>query len=152
MRHTRLMGVIAAALIAGLLVGPAAQAQQTQPNQPSQKGPRMGWLQQKLGLTDDQMTKIRDIHTAQRDSQRQLYQNLRNAQIELRRAALNGQDTTKQAAEVERLVALTLQARIQTLQQVGSVLTPEQREAYAKLGAGGGWHHRRPQGAPQSSS
>src|SRR2546426_11152375 len=114
MRRTRLIGLGAAALAAGLLIGPAVQAQQTTPpNQPPGHGRPMGRLQQKLGLTDDQVAKIREIHAGQRDSHRQLYRDLRNAQIELRRAALNGADTVKPAAEVERLLTLTMQTRIQ---------------------------------------
>lgn len=142
MRRPRVIGLAAAALAAGLLVGSTAYVDAQQPQQPAPQEHRLGWLQQKLGLSDEQMAKIRDIHTAQRNAHPNLYRDLRNAQIELRRAALNGADTSKPAADVERLTTALMQARVQTLQQIGSVLTPEQRDAYAKLGPGGGMRHR----------
>jgi Spy/CpxP family protein refolding chaperone len=142
MRRTPLIGFMMAVLAAGLLLGPTAHAQPTQPTQP---GPRMGRLQQKLGLTDDQLAAIRDVYARQRDSQRKLYTDLRNAQTELRRLALNGADAatlSAKSAEVQQLLAQGLQLRIQALQEIGQHLTPEQRDKFASLGADGWMHHR----------
>jgi Spy/CpxP family protein refolding chaperone len=113
----------------------------------------MGRLQQKLGLTDDQMAAIRDVYARQRDSQRKLYTDLRNAQTKLRRLALNGADAATlnaKSAEVQQLLAQGLQLRIQALQEIGQHLTPEQRDKFASLGAGGWMRHRHGPGHPQN--
>jgi Spy/CpxP family protein refolding chaperone len=109
-------------------------------------------LQQKLGLTDDQLVALRQVY-ASRDinTQRQHVRALHTAQAELRRLALNGaDDATLQVkqAEVQNLLAQSLQARLETLKQVGPILNPDQREAFAKMLERGhrGHHHR---GHPQ---
>jgi Spy/CpxP family protein refolding chaperone len=105
-------------------------------------------LQQKLGLTDDQLQQFRQIY-ASRDvnAQRQHYQALRTAQGELRRLALNGADDatlTAKQTEVQNLLAQSMQARLQMLRQVGPILNPDQREAFAKMmERGPRGHHRR---------
>lgn len=106
------------------------------------------YMQQKLGLTDDQVQALRQIW-ANRDvnAQREHYKALRTAQGELRRLALNGADEATLAAkqaEVQNLLAQSLQARLQMLKQVGPILSPDQREAFAKMmERGHRWHHRR---------
>jgi Spy/CpxP family protein refolding chaperone len=105
-------------------------------------------LQQKLGLTDDQLQQFRQIY-ASRDvnAQRQHYRALRTAQGELRRLALNGADDatlTAKQTEVQNLLAQSMQARLQMLRQVGPILNPDQREAFAKMmERGPRGHHRR---------
>jgi Spy/CpxP family protein refolding chaperone len=94
-------------------------------------------LQQKLGLTEDQMQAFRQLH-ANRDvnAQRQQYKALRTAQGELRRLALNGADQTTLAAkqtEVQNLLAQSMQARVEALRQIGPILNADQREAFAKM-------------------
>ena len=104
-------------------------------------------LQQKLGLTEDQLQAFRQVY-ASRDveAHRQHHRALRSAQAELRRLALNGaDDATLQAkqTEVQNLLAQSMQMRLDTLKQVGPILNPDQREAFAKMmERGPRGHHR----------
>lgn len=105
-------------------------------------------LQQKLGLTDDQLQALRQVYaTRDVDAQRQHYKTLRTAQAELRRLALNGADDTTLAAkqtEVQNLLAQSMHTRLQMLKQVGPILNADQREAFAKMmERGPRGHHRR---------
>jgi hypothetical protein len=100
-------------------------------------------LQQKLNLSEDQLAAFRQLH-ASRDVQaeRAQFKALRAAQGELRRLALNGaDDATLQVkqAEVQALLAQSMQQRLAALKQIGPILRPDQREAYAKM-MEGGWH------------
>jgi Spy/CpxP family protein refolding chaperone len=113
-------------------------------------------LQQKLGLTDDQLTALRQIY-ANRDvnAQREHFKALRTAQGELRRLALNGADDTTLAAkqtEIQNLLAQSMHARLQMLKQVGPILNPDQREAFAKMMERGPRGHRHRGGAQQQPS
>jgi Spy/CpxP family protein refolding chaperone len=138
----------ALALVATLVGGVAAYAADPPTNtaQPQQQQPRRGSrLQQALGLTDDQMQKLRDIRARDFANQKQTWQAIRQAQGELRRLALNGADNTALQAketEVQNLMAQSLQARVNGLREIGSILTPEQREAYAKMMESPRGHHR----------
>jgi Spy/CpxP family protein refolding chaperone len=105
-------------------------------------------LQQKLGLTDDQLQALRQVYAARDvDAQRQQHRARRAAEAELRRLALNGaDDATLKAkqADVQTLLAQSMQARLETLKQVGPILNPDQREAFARMLERGrhGHHHR----------
>jgi Spy/CpxP family protein refolding chaperone len=142
---------VALTLVATLVTASAIYAAEPQPG--SDRAHR--WesrLQQKLGLTDDQLQAVRQIY-ANRDvnAQRQHVKALHAAQAELRRLALNGaDDATLQAkqAEVQNLLAQSMQMRLETLKQVGPILNPDQREAFARMMERGprGHHHR---GQPQ---
>jgi Spy/CpxP family protein refolding chaperone len=114
-------------------------------------------LQQKLGLSDAQLQSLRQVW-ANRDveAQRQHYRDLHAAQSDLRRLALNGaDDKTLQAkqTEVQNLLAQSMQMRVNALKQVGPILNPDQREAYAKMMERGprGHHHRGPRPTQQPS-
>jgi Spy/CpxP family protein refolding chaperone len=113
-------------------------------------------LQQKLGLTEDQLQAFRQLH-ANRDvnAQRGQYKALRTAQGELRRLALNGADQTTLAAkqtEVQTLLAQSMQARVEALKQIGPILNADQREAFAKMMEHGPrGHHRGPKTEQQPS-
>jgi Spy/CpxP family protein refolding chaperone len=107
-------------------------------------------LQQKLGLTENQVQALRQVY-ANRDveAQRQHYRALHAAQAELRRLALNGADDAilqAKQTEVQTLLAQSMQNRLNTLKQVGPILNPDQREAFAKMMERGprGHHHRGP--------
>jgi Spy/CpxP family protein refolding chaperone len=106
-------------------------------------------LQRNLGLTDDQLQAIRQVYASRDvDAQRQHFKALRTAQAELRRLALNGADDSTLAAkqaEVQNLLAQSMQARLQMLRQVGPILNPDQREALVKMMERGplGHRHRR---------
>src|SRR4051812_46254708 len=123
MRRAR--SLIVAALVASSVLTAAVVTHAQQP--PAPRGDRMfSHLQKNLGLTDDQVTQIRGIVQGQRDARKQLWQSMRQAQTELRQLVLNGGDANAIAAkkaQVAQLQAQGLDMRIQTLQQIGPVLT-----------------------------
>lgn len=99
-----------------------------------------GGLQKRLGLSDQQAQAIREVHVRQAESRKQHAQALRQARIDLRQLVLSDGDESAIAAkqaEVARLLAESVQMRVNTLKQIGPILTPEQREKYAQ-----GWHGR----------
>ncbi len=107
-------------------------------------------LQQALGLTDDQMTAIRQVHAQQAANQKQLWQSLRQAQTDLRQLALNGGDPAAlqaKQAEVGQLLNQSVGMRVQSLQAIALILTPEQRAKLAEMSPGGfgrrgHWHQQ----------
>jgi Spy/CpxP family protein refolding chaperone len=109
-----------------------------------------GWserLQAQLQLSDDQVKAIQGIFLRDALTQRQLFHTLRQSQATLRQLALNGADEAtlqQKMAEIEGLMAQTLQLRVKRLQEISPMLTPEQRERFARLG----WHGPRMRGAP----
>ena len=142
---------IAAALIASSVLTAATVTHAQQP--PTPRGDRMmGRLQRNLGLTDDQVNQIRPIFQQQRDAHRQLGQSMRQTQAALRQLALNGGDANALAAkkaEVAQLMAQGLELRVHTLQQIGPILTQDQRDKLAQMGPAAMWrghrHHPKPQ-------
>jgi Spy/CpxP family protein refolding chaperone len=141
---------IVAALIAASVVTAATVTHAQQ--QPPAKGDRMfSRLQRNLGLTDDQVNQIRGIFQQQRDAHRQLGQTLRQTQTDLRQLVLNAGDASAIAAkkaEVAQLMAQGLDLRVQALQQIGPILTQEQRDKLAQMGPSAMWrghrHHHKP--------
>ncbi|MBI3636478.1 MAG: periplasmic heavy metal sensor [Candidatus Rokubacteria bacterium] len=122
------------------------------PAAPTEAPPHGNWLQQRLGLSDDQAQQIRAIYAEQRQASRQIYRSLGQARSELRKLALNGADDatlTAKRAEVEQLLGQSLGLQVESLKKIAPILTPEQREKFAALRPGGG-HHRRPRPAQQS--
>jgi Spy/CpxP family protein refolding chaperone len=153
MRVLNVARALALTLVATLVTATALYAAdaQTAPDRAKRWESR---LQQKLGLTDDQLNAVKQVY-AHRDveAQRQHYKALHTAQAELRRLALNGAaDATLKAkqTEVQTLLAQSMQMRVDTLKQVGPILNPDQREAFAKMMERGprGHYHRGPR--PQS--
>ena len=150
--RTAALGAIATLLVAaGAYAADPPAAPQTQA--PTQQHERGAWLQQKLGLTDVQAQQIREIRAKEFESQKQNVQALRQARAELTRLALSGADQATLSAkqtEVQNLLAQSMQAHLSTLQQIGPILSPEQREAYAKLMDHGprGHRHMKRQGPP----
>ena len=146
----RMMNVVRAAtmtLVATLVTATALYAA----DPPTTPGGTNRWesrLQQKLGLTEDQLQALRQVWAGRDvEAQKQHYKALHTAQGELRRLALNGaDDKTLQAkeAEVQTLLAQSTQMRVAALKQVGPILKPDQREAFAKMMERGprGHHHR----------
>lgn len=141
-------------LVAALVTATAVYAADP-PTAPDRAKRWESHLQQKLGLTDDQLQAFRQVYANRDvDAQRQHSRALRAAQAELRRLALNGaDDATLQAkqAEVQNLLAQSMQQRLDTLKQVGPILNPDQREAFAKMMEHGprGHHHRGPRPEPR---
>jgi Spy/CpxP family protein refolding chaperone len=138
--------IVALSLVALLGGTGVALAQGTQaPAAPVHRMHGMARLQQRLGLTNDQVTAIKAAYAKHRDEQKQSWQALRTAQGELRQLALNGADTTAKTAEVQQLLGQTVTARVKVLQEIGPILTPEQRAKFAEMSsAHGGRHHRKP--------
>jgi Spy/CpxP family protein refolding chaperone len=93
-------------------------------------------LQEELGLTEDQVKSIREIHARHWQSMRETVRALREARRELRGMALADADEatfSAKAAEVRELAGRIFEARVRTLQEVARVLTPEQREKLREL-------------------
>ncbi len=93
-------------------------------------------LQQELGLTDDQANQMGQVFQRNMQAARPHYQAIRAARAELRRLVLTEADqATIQAkeAELQQLLAQTVQMRVQTLKEITPILTPEQREKFAQL-------------------
>lgn len=158
MRKLSFRGAVLGALAVVLVAAGAyaADPPATAPQQQEQQHQRGAWLQKKLGLTDVQAQQIREIQTKDFASQKPNWQALRQAQGELRRLALSGADSKTLAAkqaDVQNLMNQSLQARVSTLAQIGPILSPEQREAYAKMMEHGPRHHRhmKRDGTPPSS-
>ncbi|MGH7393731.1 MAG: Spy/CpxP family protein refolding chaperone [Candidatus Rokuibacteriota bacterium] len=107
-------------------------------------------LQQHLGLTDDQAVQIRQIFQRTMQTAKPHHQAIRAARTDLRRLVLMEADQASiqaKEAELQQLLAQTVQMRVQTLKEITPILTPEQREKFAQLmdkrGHFGG-RHRRP--------
>ena len=139
------------ALILGstLVVTTAASAADTpSPGPQPWRSGMMARFQQQLGLTDDQMQAIRDVHARHSDSRKQLRQSLHQAQSELRQLALNGGDQTAlqaKSAEVAQLLSRGVSMRVQSLQEISPILTAEQRDKLAQMSPRAFWHRRGPQ-------
>jgi len=150
MPRTRSLWIAVALAASVLTAATVTHAQQP----PTPRGDRMfSRLQQNLGLTDDQVTQIRGIFQQNRDQHKQLGQSMRQKQTELRQLVLNAGDANAIAAkkaEVAQLMAQGLDLRVQTLQQIGPVLSQEQRDKLAQMGPAAMWrghhrHHKTPQ-------
>ena len=137
---------LALSLVALLASTGAAYAQTTQGQTPAPRAHGMDRMQQRLGLTNDQVTSIRAAFERHRDEQKQAWKALHTAQAELRQLALNGGDTTAKAAEVQQLLGQTVTLRVKVLQEIGPILTPEQRVKFAQAQhrPGMGRHHKAP--------
>ena len=105
--------------------------------QPQQRyGRWQARLQQELGLSDDQANQMGQVFRRSMQAARPHYQAIRAARAELRRLVLTEADqATIQAkeAELQQLLAQTVQMRVQTLKEITPILTPEQREKFAQL-------------------
>lgn len=146
MRTSRTALVVGSALLVGTLMTgsiAAAQGAQAPPSQNREAWQQkmLGRLQQKLGLTDDQVTQIRQIQDRHRDARRQVYTSLRQANAQLRSMTLTGTDEAavqQKVAEVQSLVGQSIALRTQTLREIAPILTPEQRQAWAQMKHGHG--------------
>src|SRR5437773_6220003 len=140
---------LAVSLVALLAGTGAAYAQTTQGQTPAPRAHGMDRMQQRLGLTNDQVTAIQAAFARHRDEQKQAWKTLHTAQADLRQLALNGGDAGAIAAkttEVQQLLGQTVALRVKVLQEIGPVLTPEQRVKFAQAPyhPGMGRHHRGP--------
>ena len=146
MNRSRTSLLLGSALLVGTLVtGSVAMAQDAQPRPPRDhqawQQKMLGHLQKKLGLTDDQVTQIRQVQERHRDARRQVDTSLRQANVQLRQLALTGTDDAavqQKTAEVQALVGQSIALRAQTLREIAPILTPEQRQAWAEMKHGHG--------------
>ena len=143
-RFPKLLGLGLAATLATTTVAAWADAPQAgTPTGPS--GHHR--FQERLGLTDQQMAAIKEVNARHSGERKQLWQSLRDARSELKLAALNGGDVKGKAAVVTALVGQMTELQATTLQEIAPILTPEQREAMAKMSPGGYHRHRGPRPA-----
>ena len=145
MKTPRTVLALGSALLLGSLVtGSVASAQTptppTQQNQQQWQDKMLGRLQQKLGLSTDQVNQIKQVQDRHRDERRQIFTSLRQANSELRQLALTGTDDAalqQKTAQVQSLVGQSIALRAQTLKEIAPILTPEQRQAWAQMKHGG---------------
>ena len=105
--------------------------------------PSLERLQAQLGLSDAQVSAIRQLYEGHREPRHQVRTALHEAQKSLRELVLSGADPAAiqaKTAEIQQLHGQFLQLRIQNLQGLSQILTPEQRQAFAQLRSAG---HRR---------
>jgi Spy/CpxP family protein refolding chaperone len=142
-RFPKLLGLgLAAALATTTAAAWAAAPQTGSPPGP----PGHHRFQERLGLTDQQMASIKEVNARHRGEREQLGQSLREARNELKLAALNGGDVKGKAAVVTALVGQMTELHATTLQEIAPILTPEQRDAMAKMSPRG-YRHRGPRPA-----
>jgi Spy/CpxP family protein refolding chaperone len=141
----RISTLVLTGLLGGALVASTASAQ-SPPATPAPKaeGQRMmGRLQQRLGLTPEQVQAFQAAHQRQRETMKSLYPALHQARTDLRQLALNGgaEDAIQaKTLEIQRITNDLLQARVKALQEIAPILTPEQREKLAQIDYQGGRH------------
>jgi Spy/CpxP family protein refolding chaperone len=87
------------------------------------------------------MAAIKEINSRRASERKQLAQSLLQARAELKEAALNGGDVKAKAAAVTTLVGQMTELHASTLQEISPILTPEQREAMAKMSQERHRHH-----------
>jgi len=147
----RLRTALALALTGALLVPVAVSAADEAPAAKRQMYQQR--FQERLGLSVDQMTALKELRARQGDTARQHYRTLRQAQTDLRRLAILGTDEgalRAKAAEVQKLSSEGVEIRLMQLRDMSQILTPEQREKFAAMKMGGHRHFRRP--APATTS
>jgi Spy/CpxP family protein refolding chaperone len=123
-------------VVVGLLVVPLVLAVSLVSSDAHPRRASLERLQTELGLSEDQVQAIRQLHQGQRDARRQLHVSLREARQGLREAVLTGADATAVQAkthEVQQLSAQAVQSRADTLQAMSQILSPEQREKLRQL-------------------
>jgi len=138
MKTSRSALAVGLALLAGTLAtGSIAGAQDAKPHDGQAWQQRMlDRLQQGLGLSDEQVTAMRGVQDRNRDARVQVFTSLRQAQAQLRELALKGSDDAalqEKVGEVQSLMGQSLQLRVQTLREIAPILTPEQRETFARM-------------------
>lgn len=155
--RTRNNWLITAVLLLGLGATSTALAQQSAgpPGPPPQRQPlltpedraAMGQIfwhraQERIGLTDQQVTDIRALLDAQRTATRADFQNLMTARRQLRslldQPSADSAAIQTAAAQVKDLQAKVLDHRLQTALAVRAKLTPEQWSQWRALRQGMG--------------
>ena len=141
-RFPKLLGLGLAVTLATTTAA-AAWADASQSGTPS-GSPGHHRFQERLGLSDEQMAAIKEISARHAGERKQLWQSLREARTELKLAALNGGDVKGKAAVVSAIVGQMTELRATTLQEIAPILSPEQRDAMAKMSPRNFHRHPRP--------
>jgi Spy/CpxP family protein refolding chaperone len=150
MLQRRITWLSATVLTSALVLATGAHAQNA-PTPARQFGQGMpGNFQSALGLTEDQKKSVREIHAQQATNRKQVSEALQKAEAELRQLAVNGGDPNALAAkqtEVSQLLSRSVALRVESLQAISAILTPDQRAKLAQLNnestGHGGPHKRR---------
>lgn len=143
-RFPKLLGLGLAATLATTTAAAWADAPQTGTPTSASGHHR---FQERLGLTDQQMAAIKEVNARHSGERKQLGQSLREARNELKLAALNGGDVKGKAAVVTALVGQMTELHATTLQEIAPILTPEQRDAMAKMSPRDHYRHHGPRPA-----
>jgi Spy/CpxP family protein refolding chaperone len=123
-----LVGMLAVPMVLGFALAPADAAYSRRAS--------IARLQADLGLSDEQVQAIRQLHAAQRAQRVQLHTSLREARRTLREAIFahgDDRDIEARTAEVQQLLGQTVQLRVQTMRGVSQILTPEQRAKLSQI-------------------
>jgi len=154
MKRSLTTALAAVPLALTLATAVMAQTDTTSTPAASGSGQRGQWLKNKLGLSDDQAQKIKDIKSGNAEANKQLRSQLRQAMSDARQAALNGENVDDKNAAAAKLFQQMLDNRAKELAQIGAVLSPDQRTSFAALkGRGGhGWRHHHGKPSPTAST
>jgi Spy/CpxP family protein refolding chaperone len=124
---------------AALLHSALAQSSAT-PTPGAFGGHRLQWLQKKLGLSDDQVQQIQAVYANDQSQRQQLRSQLKQAFADFRQSALNG---NADDSNLKTLSGQMLDLKGKELQQIGAILSPDQRTAFAAMKGHHHWHHAR---------
>jgi protein CpxP len=126
--------LLAVAVMAG---SGAAGAALPHEGAPGRRADRMARLQERLNLSDEQSTRLREIRESRKPEAAQLRSNARTARLDLRRLleseTLDRKAVDAKVKEIADLHAATFRARIDTMLAMREVLTPEQRQKWQAL-------------------
>ena len=110
---------------------------------------RLGMMKEALGLTDEQVIKIKDIHTEGRKAGIKMRAGIRVARIEMRQLMraekVNRASLDRKIKEISALREKMMRHRVDTRLKVHAVMTPGQRKkarAMTPPGHRGGSGHR----------
>jgi Spy/CpxP family protein refolding chaperone len=130
-------------LLVGMLAVPTVLAFALAPVDAHPHRQSLARLQADLGLSEDQVQAISQLHQGQRAQRVQLHTSLREKRQSLRELIFAGSDERQieaKTAEVQQLLGQEVQLRVATLRGVSQILTPEQREKLSQLRPT--WHRR----------
>jgi len=128
--------MISKSLLIGMLIVPLVFAVALPPVAAHLGRGSLTRLSTELGLTDEQVQAIRQLHQGQRPARVQLHQSLRDARRSLRELIFSGgadEAIQAQVGQVQQLEGQAVQMRVATLRAMSQILTPEQREKYRQF-------------------
>jgi Spy/CpxP family protein refolding chaperone len=132
--------------LAGILTGVLILSTGTASAEPYERRGGFGLMmrmQERLGLTEDQVKALHQAREQQWEARHHLHRSLTAARRSLNELILQGADVaaiTAKTGEIQQLIAQQLAMRVKALQDFASILTPEQRTRLLQ-------RHQRPQGA-----